>query len=193
VSGGGEEVAALLARTGALLSGHFRLSSGRHSARYVQCARLLEQPREAREVGRRLAAATADLEAESVLSPALGAMLIGYEVAAALGLPFRFVERDGEAMALRRGFTLAPGERVLVVEDVVTTGGSVRETIGVAEAARARVVGVGAIVDRSAARPPFGVPLRALLEVDATSFAPGDCPQCRAREPLTRPGSRPEG
>ena len=142
------EVLSLLEACGALRRGHFLLSSGLHSAAYVQCALLLEEPRRARRVGALLAARFSGIEVESVLSPALGGVIVGHEVAAALGVPFRFAERDGERLALRRGFALGAGERVVVVEDVVTTGKSTRETAELALAAGAQVVGIGAILDR---------------------------------------------
>ncbi len=120
-------------------------------------------------------------------------MIIGHEVAAALGVPFRFTERKGEAMDLRRGFALAPGERVAIVEDVVTTGRSTRETAALAAAQGAEVVAVGAIIDRSGGASPFDVPFRALLELDLPSYAAADCPLCPAGGAPEKPGSRPQG
>jgi orotate phosphoribosyltransferase len=178
---------------GALLRGHFRLSSGKHSPVYVQCARLLEDPRRARRAGEALAALLVDFRIRSVLSPAIGALLIGHEVAASLGVPFRFVEREGGAFALRRGFTLDKGERVAVVEDAVTTGGSTVETAAVAEAAGAAVVAVGALIDRTPrSESPFAVPFLALARLDLPSYLPDDCPLCREGTPAVKPGSRPE-
>ncbi len=181
----------MLEASGALRRGHFQLSSGLHSPAYVQCALLLEDPARARQVGSELAGLLRDLRPDSVLSPALGGVIIGHEVAAALGVPFRFTERKGEAMELRRGFELASGERVVVVEDVVTTGRSTRETIAVAAARGARVVGAGAIIDRSGGRHGFDVPLRALVALDLPAYGAADCPLCRAGGVAEKPGSRP--
>lgn len=183
-----------LAAAGALLRGHFRLSSGRHSPAYVQCARLLENPRAARAAGEALAGRLAPHRPDSILSPALGALLIGHETAAALGVKFRFAERAGAELALRRGFALRPGERVAVVEDAVTTGRSTLETIELARAAGAEVVAVGAIVDRSGGRHPFGeIPFESLLELDLPTWEAAECPLCRepGSGPAVKPGSRP--
>ena len=183
----------MLEESGALRRGHFLLSSGLHSEAYVQCALLLEDPVRARQVGRDLAELLRSFHPDSVLSPALGGVIIGHEVASELGVPFRFTERKGEEMGLRRGFTLRQGERVLVVEDVVTTGRSTLETAALATARGARVVAVGAIIDRTAGRDPFDVPFRALLQLDLPSYLPADCPACRAgATPAEKPGSRPE-
>lgn len=184
-------VAGLLKETGALLEGHFELSSGRHSAGYVQCALLLQYPRVARQIGERLAEKLASLSPDSVLSPALGGMLIGHEVAAALDLPFRFTERAGESMVLRRGFTFEPEERAVLVEDVVTTGRSSLEAISVAERQGARVIGAGSILDRTGGVNPFEVPYRSLLALSLDTFAAEVCPMCKAGEPVVKPGSRP--
>ena len=183
-----------LAAAGALLRGHFLLSSGRHSPAYVQCARLLEDPREARAAGEALAAKLAPHRPESILSPALGALLIGHETAAALGVRFRFAERAGAALSLRRGFALRPGERVAVVDDAVTTGRSTLETIELARTAGADVGAVGAIVDRSGERRPFGaIPFESLLRLDLPTWVAADCPLCHDPEagPAIKPGSRP--
>lgn len=188
----GEQLEAQLEECGALRRGHFQLSSGLHSPAYVQCALLLEEPRRAREAGAALAAELAATRPQSVLAPALGGVVIGHEVAAALGVPFRFVEREGERMALRRGFALAAGERVLVVEDVVTTGKSTLETAAVAEAAGARVVGIGSIIDRSGGRHGFRVPYAALLSLDLPTYPPEGCPLCAGGGVAVKPGSRPQ-
>jgi len=189
----GEETEALLAETGALTRGHFELSSGLHSPAYVQCALLLEDPRRARRVGRAVARLLASLRPEAVVSPALGGVVIGHEVAEALGVPFRFTERKDGEMTLRRGFRMAPGERVVVVEDVVTTGRSTREAAAVVEAAGGRVVAVGAIVDRTGGREVFDVPFFHLLELDLPAWAPADCPLCKEGRPIDKPGSRTKG
>ncbi len=183
----------MLEESGALRRGHFLLSSGLHSEAYVQCALLLEDPVRARKVGQDLAERLRAFHPDSVLSPALGGVIIGHEVAAGLGVPFRFTERKGEEMGLRRGFTLKQGERVVVVEDVVTTGRSTLETAALATARGARVVAVGAIIDRSGGRDPFDVPFRALMELSLPSYTPADCPVCRdGGAPAEKPGSRPE-
>jgi orotate phosphoribosyltransferase len=186
-----EDWLGLLEASGALLRGHFRLSSGLHSPAYVQCARLLEDPGRARQVGRGLAQRLAAYRPDSVLSPALGAILVGHETAAALGVQFRFTEREAGKMVLRRGFALAPGERVVVVEDAVTTGGSTRETTAAARAAGAEVVAVGAILDRSGGANPFDVPFESLVTLDLPTYRPDDCPLCREGSPAVKPGSRP--
>ena len=183
----------MLEESGALRRGHFLLSSGLHSEAYVQCALLLEDPVRARKVGRDLADLLRSYHPDSVLAPALGGVIIGHEVAAELGVPFRFSERKGEEMGLRRGFTLRQGERVVVVEDVVTTGRSTLETAALATARGARVVAIGAIIDRTAGRDPFDVPFKALLQLDLPSHGPNECPACRTGAlPAEKPGSRPE-
>lgn len=187
-----ELLEAMLERCGALRRGHFLLSSGLHSPAYVQCALLLEEPRRAREVGAALAAELAGLRPDSVLAPALGGVIIGHEVAVALGVPFRFAEREGAGLALRRGFALAAGERVVVVEDVVTTGKSTLETAALAEAAGARVVGIGSIIDRSGGRHGFTVPYAGLLRLDLPTYAAEACPLCADGSTAVKPGSRPQ-
>lgn len=183
----------MLEESGALRRGHFLLSSGLHSEAYVQCALLLEDPVRARTVGRDLAELLRSFHPDSVLAPALGGVIIGYEVAAELGVPFRFTERKGEDMGLRRGFSLRQGERVVIIEDVVTTGRSTLETASLATARGARVVAIGAIIDRTAGRDPFDVPFRSLLQLDLPSHPPNECPACRSgRLPAEKPGSRPE-
>ncbi|HVT57419.1 MAG TPA: orotate phosphoribosyltransferase [Thermoanaerobaculia bacterium] len=184
-------VARLLEESGALRRGHFLLSSGLHSAAYVQCALLLEDPARARRVGDDLAWELRSFHPDSVLSPAMGGIIIGHEVAAALGVPFRFTERQSPEMGLRRGFALRQGERVIVVEDVVTTGRSTLETAALATSRGARVVAVGAIIDRSGGRSPIDVPFRALLSLDLAAYPPSECPLCRAGGSPEKPGSRP--
>lgn len=178
---------------GALARGHFLLSSGLHSPAYVQCALLLALPERARKWAKRLAERVqrASIEVDSVLSPALGGVIIGHEVAAALGVPFRFVERSGGDLVLRRGFELVKGERVLVVEDVVTTGKSTRETAEVARTSGAVVTGVASILDRSGGAHGFDAPYVALLELDLPIWAPNACPRCAEGSLAVKPGSRP--
>jgi len=177
-------------RVGALLEGHFRLTSGLHSPGYMQCALVLQHPREAEACGAEIAAKVRDLDAQVVLSPALGGIVIGQEVGRALDVRAIFAERQDGTLMLRRGFSLAPGERVLVVEDVVTTGKSTRETIDVARAAGAKVVGAAAIIDRSGGHQTLDVPFRALAAVSSPTFEPASCPLCAAGQPVVKPGSR---
>jgi len=181
----------LLVECGALRSGHFLLSSGRHSDSYVQCALLLEDPRRAEVVGAALGGRLRRFQPVAVAAPALGGMIVGHEVARELGVPFRFTERRGGEMTLRRGFRFEAGQPVLVVEDVVTTGGSVRETIATVRAAGAEVVAVGAILDRSKGHTDFfGLPFESLLARDVPSWLADECPLCAAGRPLDQPGSR---
>ncbi len=181
----------LFRRSGALLDGHFRLSSGLHSTGYLQCALVLQHPSDAEALGREIARATEALRPTVVLSPALGGVVIGYEVARALGVRALFAERQDGVLTLRRGFVLADNDRVLVVEDVLTTGGSTRETIQVAIAAGGQVVGAAAIVDRSAGKASFDVPFHALVAVDFPTCEPDACPLCAQGLPVVKPGSRP--
>jgi len=185
------ELEELLRGSSALRQGHFLLSSGLHSPAYVQCALLLEDPARARAVGAALADALRAHAPDSVLAPALGGVIIGHEVAAALRVPFRFVERQGESLALRRGFELRQGERVVVVEDVVTTGKSTRETADLALSAGAAVVAIGSIIDRSGGRHGFAFPYASLLQLDFPTYPAESCPLCADGSPAIKPGSRP--
>ena len=190
----------LFRRSGALLDGHFRLTSGLHSPGYLQCALVLQHPEHAERLGRALAARAGTLGATAVLSPALGGVVIGHEVGRALGVRAMFAERQDRVLMLRRGFELSEHDRVLVVEDVLTTGGSTRETMQVARAAGAHVVGAASIVDRSAGHPStgsghgrrtdFGVPFHALLEIALPTYEPDTCPLCAQGLALVKPGSR---
>ena len=182
---------ALFRRAGALLEGHFKLSSGLHSPGYLQSALVLQNPADAATLGAALGARSAALGPDVVLSPALGGVVIGHEVGRALRVRAIFAERSDGALTLRRGFSIGPGERVLVVEDVVTTGKSTRETIEVAEAAGARVVGAAAIIDRSADPTDLPVPFQALAQLSLPTYEPSRCPLCAEGLPLTKPGSRP--
>jgi orotate phosphoribosyltransferase len=189
-----EELLKIFRDAGALLDGHFRLSSGLHSTGYLQCALVLQHPLHAELLGRALAARLAGLRPQVVLSPALGGIVIGYEVARALGVRALFAERSAPPnteLTLRRGFSLGNGERVAVIEDVLTTGGSTRETMAVARAAGAEVVAAGAIVDRSGAATDLGVPFHALLEISLPTYGPDACPLCAKGLPVVKPGSRP--
>lgn len=173
-----------------ITQGHFQLSSGRHSEEYMQCARLLQYPTEAERVGQALAALFQDQKVEVVVGPALGGVIIAYEVARALGVPSLFAEREGGKMCLRRGFTIQPQERVLVIEDVVTTGGSVREVLELLQSHHGEIVGVGAIVDRSEGKVSFDYPFHTLLSHSIISYEPESCPLCKAGIPMVKPGSR---
>lgn len=177
-------------RSGALQEGHFRLSSGLHSPGYLQCALVLQHPRDAEALGAALGTVVRALGAQTVLSPALGGIVIGQEVGRALGVRAMFAERQDGTLTLRRGFALEPGEKVLVVEDVVTTGGSTRETMDVARAAGAVVVGACAVVDRSGGKHVLDVPFHALMPMDVTTYDPLACPLCQAGVPIVKPGSR---
>ena len=183
------DMRALLEETGALLSGHFRLSSGLHSPNYVQCAKLLELPKNARAIGEALAQRIVE-PATRVVAPALGGVVIGYTVAEALALPFVFTERKDGAMTLRRGFSIAERDRVVIVEDVVTTGKSTRETAAVIEELGGSVVAYASILNRSGRANPFDRPYEALLALDLETFEESACPLCAKGMALDAPGSR---
>jgi orotate phosphoribosyltransferase len=190
------DVLGLFKRTGAYLRGHFRLTSGLHSPEYLQCALVLQYPALAERLGRELAAEIrrilADQKVEVVASPAVGGLIIGHEVARSLGARFVFAERDAQGkMTLRRGFSVEAGASAVVVEDVVTTGGSTREVVDLLAAAGARVLGAGSIIDRSGGQAGVGVPRVALATLTVTAHPPEDCPLCREGLPVTKPGSRP--
>jgi orotate phosphoribosyltransferase len=186
-----DELLDLFRRSGALLDGHFRLSSGLHSAGYLQCALVLQHPQHAEAFGRAIADRTRNLRPTVVLSPALGGVIIGHEVGRALGVRAIFAERQDGALALRRGFVIGEADRVLVIEDVLTTGGSTRETMQVAAAAGGHVVGTASIVDRSGGGVRFDVPFAALLDVALPTTEPDKCPLCAQGLPVIKPGSRP--
>jgi len=177
-------------RVGAFLEGHFRLTSGLHSPGYMQSALVLQYPAEAEACGEAIAERVRGLGAQVVLSPALGGIVIGHEVGRALGVRAIFAERQDGKLAMRRGFTLGPGEQVLVVEDVVTTGGSTRETIDVARAAGAIVVGAASIIDRSGGQQGLDVPYHALVPISLPTYQPESCPLCAQGLPVVKPGSR---
>jgi orotate phosphoribosyltransferase len=180
----------LFRRCSALLEGHFRLSSGLHSPGYLQCALVLQHPQHAATLGAALAERVRDLRPTTVLSPALGGLIIGHEVARALGVRAIFAEREDGVLRLRRGFSVLEAERVLVVEDVITTGGSTRETMQVATAGGAQVVAAAAIVDRSGGAAVLDAPLHALLELALPTYDPNACPLCAQGVPIQKPGSR---
>jgi orotate phosphoribosyltransferase len=185
-----EEVIQKFRETGALLEGHFVLSSGLHSTVYLQCALVLQHPREAEELGRAIAEQFETQNVQTVASPAIGGLIIGHEVARALGARFIWTERENGVMVLRRGFSVSPGERVLVVEDVVTTGGSTRETVAALQADGARVVGAASIIDRSSGKAEVGAPRIALATLDVPAVDPSVCEACKRGEPAIKPGSR---
>jgi orotate phosphoribosyltransferase len=185
-----EAVLDLFRQSGALLDGHFRLTSGLHSAGYMQCALVLQHPAHAESLGRAIGEWARELTPTVVLSPALGGVVIGQEVGRALGARAVFAERQNDVFTLRRGFVVDERDRVFVVEDVLTTGGSTREIIDVATRAGAHVVGAAAIVDRSGGRSRFAVPFKALLEYSLPTHEPEQCPLCQQGVPVTKPGSR---
>jgi orotate phosphoribosyltransferase len=184
------DVLDLFRHSGALLEGHFKLSSGLHSDRYLQSALVLQHPDFAEQLGRALGARTTHLQATAVLSPALGGIVIGQEVGRALHVRALFAERQDGTLMLRRGFTLDPSDRVLIVEDVITTGKSTRETIAVAEAAGAQVVGAASIIDRGNEKSLLDVPLQSLVKMQVTAYDPSSCPLCAKGVPVVKPGSR---
>jgi len=186
------EVLDLFREARGLLEGHFRLSSGLHSDRYLQSALVLQHPEYAERLGYALAARTEHLQATAVLSPALGGVVIGQEVARALHVRALFAERQDGKLSLRRGFTLEPGDRVLIVEDVITTGGSTRETIEVAESTGARVIGAASIIDRGSDATRVDVPLQSLVRMRVAAYPPAACPLCAEGVPIVKPGSRTE-
>ena len=195
-----EELLKLFEAAGAIRHGHFELSSGLHSGTYVQCALVLQYPRYAEKLGHALAALFSDAYIEAVVSPALGGVIIGQEVARALpepkggkggGVPALFVERDASGtMTMRRGFHLRPDQHVLVIEDVWTTGGSTQEAIQVVEEAGGRVIAAGALIDRTGGKIEFPVESQALIGLPIESYEPEDCPLCRDDSIAAKPGSR---
>ena len=186
-----ERVLEILKEAGVLLEGHFLLTSGRHSNKYLQCAKIFQNAKYSEELCEDLAKLYKDSGVDVVIGPAIGAILISYEVSRHLGTPNIFAERDADGvMTLRRSFEITKGQNVLVVEDVVTTGGSVREVIKLVKDAGGEVVGVGSIVDRTGGKVDFGVPYKAVLSVKVESFEPDNCPICAKGIPVVKPGSR---
>ncbi|MBM3217485.1 MAG: orotate phosphoribosyltransferase [Candidatus Rokubacteria bacterium] len=185
-----KETLALYEKTGALMRGHFRLTSGLHSDVYLQSALVLQYPEHAEALGRGLADAFRDAGARTVLAPAIGGILVAHEVARALGIRALFTEREQNVMTLRRGFTLERDEPCLVVEDVITTGGSTREVVRCVEGLGGRVLGVGSLIDRSGGTAAFPVKRVALATVTASTFKPEECPLCKAGGTAIKPGSR---
>ncbi len=185
-----EDVLDIYRKTGALLSGHFLLSSGLHSDRYLQSALVLQQPDIATKLCAALADHFKDQKIEVVIAPALGGVFVSHETARALGVRALFAERVKGELTLRRGFTISPGERVLVVEDVITTGKSTRETIEVVKKAGGSVIAAASLVDRSGGKAELGVPYKSLVTLDVPAYAAETCPLCRAGSALVKPGSR---
>lgn len=186
----------LFNQTGAYLKGHFRLTSGLHSSEYLQCALVLAHPTHAELLGAELAAKLQAISPEQkinvVVSPAIGGLIIGHEVARALGVKFLFAERDANGkMVLRRGFRIDPFDHAVVVEDVITTGGSSREVIELLQAAGANVIAAGSVIDRSGGRADLGVKRAALATMSVISYSEDVCPMCRQGLPVQKPGSRP--
>lgn len=187
-----DSILELFRSTGAYQKGHFRLTSGLHSGEYLQCALVLQYPRHSQELGARLALEISRLAdgIAVVASPAIGGLIIGHEVARALGARFIFCERESGKMTLRRGFTVTPGETAVVVEDVVTTGGSTREVVGAIRERGARPLAAASVIDRSGGKADVSVPRVALATLDVVAYPPEHCPLCAAGIPLTKPGSR---
>ncbi len=180
----------VLTRLRALQNGHFRLTSGLHSEVYIQCAKLFEHPKESAELCSLLVKDFLHFGVQTVVGPAIGGIILAYEVARTLGVRNIFAERENGKMTLRRGFSVSSGEKVLVVEDVVTTGGSVKEVLGLLRAAGAEIIGVSSIVDRSNGIVDFGVPFFPLMTMKVTNWEEKDCPLCKAGQLIVKPGSR---
>lgn len=185
-----DEVVKIFQESGALLSGHFRLTSGRHGDRYFQCALVLQHPNYTETLCRELAERFQGEGVTAVIGPAMGGIIVSHETARALGVRSLFTERENGVMKLRRGFSIQPGEKVLVVEDVVTTGGSVMEVIEVVRGLGGEVAGAGLLVDRSNGTVNLGVRKEALLTMEVISYAPEECPLCKQGIPAIKPGSR---
>ncbi len=187
-----DEVLQMFKESGALLEGHFRLTSGLHSDRYLQCALVLQNPGQAAELGAALAARLRAISEapDLVIAPALGGILVAHEVARSLGVRGLFAERQEGVLKLRRGFRIEPGEKAYVVEDVVTTGGSTRETMDVVTQAGGIVIAAGSLIDRTGGRADLGVPRTALAVLDVPAFSPDECPLCKTGSQAIKPGSR---
>ncbi len=185
-----DEIIAIFKENGAMLEGHFLLTSGRHSNRYLQCALVLQNPATAEKLCRELIKKIPGERPDMVIGPALGGVTLAYEMARQLSVQALFAERENGVMTLRRGFGIPPGKKVLVVEDVVTTGGSVREVIKVVEELGGKVVGAASLVDRSNGKVDFGCPFYSLLPLEVVSYLPEECPLCKEGLSLVKPGSR---
>lgn len=185
-----EDILSIFRETGALLEGHFILTSGLHSSTYFQCARIFQYPEYSEKLCRDIARHFRDVEIDLVVSPAVGGIIFGYELARQLGVRNIFTEREGEAMTLRRGFKVNPGEKILVAEDVTTTGGSVKELIKAVTNMGGDILAVTSIVDRSGGKVQFGVPYYSLFQMDVKNYDPDDCPLCDQGSRAIKPGSR---
>ncbi|MCO5385517.1 orotate phosphoribosyltransferase [Desulfosporosinus sp.] len=185
-----DEYLDIFRKSEALLDGHFLLTSGKHSAQYMQCAQVLQYPDRAAILAEGLASQFRDMGVQTVIGPATGGILVAHEVAKALGVRSLFTERENGIMRLRRGFTISPGERVLVVEDVITTGGSVREVLTVVQEFGATAVGVGVLVDRTGGQVDFGLPQCSIIQLNIQAFEAQECPLCAKGTPAVKPGSR---
>jgi orotate phosphoribosyltransferase len=184
------QILEIFKKTGALLHGHFLLTSGRHSDKYFQCAKVLQYPEYTEQVCKIIADHFKDYEIDTVISPAMGGIIVGQEVARQLNKKSIFAEREDKKLTLRRGFSIEPGEKILVCEDVVTTGGSVFEVIDILKEQGGEVVGVGFIVDRSNGKVEFGYPQKSTMKMEVISYTPEECPLCKENIPLVKPGSR---
>ena len=185
-----KEVLEIFEKSGALLKGHFKLSSGLHSGKYLQCALVLQYPAVAEGLSKAIAGNFSTQKIDIVIGPALGGVTLAYEVARAIGVRGLFTERQAGAMVLRRGFSISKGEKVLVVEDVVTTGGSTKEVIDLVKFFGADVVGVSSVIDRSGCDIDFGAPFKPLARIKVETFEEDRCPLCKEHIPITKPGSR---
>lgn len=186
-----EKVISILKEAGVLLEGHFLLTSGKHSNRYLQCAKIFKNTKYSEALCKDLAEQFKDKNIDVVVGPAMGAVIMSYEVSRHLGVPNYFTERENGEMALRRGFEIKPGERILVVEDVITTGGSVKEVIKLLTEMGGEVVGVGSIVDRSNGTADFGVPFSSVIKIEVEAYEADECPLCKeGKIPVVKPGSR---
>ena len=185
-----EEVVEIFEKTGVLQEGHFKLSSGLHSDKYLQCAQVLQYPVQAQKLADELADRFSDIEIDVVVGPAMGGVTLSYAVGLAMGKKTIFTEREEGDMTLRRGFKLNSGDKVLVVDDVLTTGKSVNEVIEVLDQEGAELAGVATLVDRSGGEIEFSAPVKSLLAVDVTAYEPEECPMCEAGKKIDKPGSR---
>jgi len=185
-----DELLSLFEQKGALLMGHFLLSSGLHSDKYLQCALVMQYPDIAARIGAAMADLFSDAKPECVVGPAIGGIVVAQEVARALGVRAMFAEREAGVMTLRRGFTVGNGERVLVVEDIITTGGSVQELVDAMNRMGANAIGVGVIIDRSGGKARFNIPFKPLARLEVATFAESECPLCHKGIPTYKPGSR---
>jgi len=180
----------ILEKTGVLQNGHFLLTSGMHSNKYMQCAKIFQHPDFSAEISKDLSEKFEGYDVDIVIGPAIGGIILAYEVARHLEVRALFAERENGVMTLRRGFEITPGSKVLVVEDVITTGGSVKEVINLVRSVGGEVVGVGSVVDRSGGKVSFDVPFKSVAKVDIDTYEPEECPMCKAGSAPIKPGSR---